>query len=64
MYLGKKLEAFAERKCEYAQLCINTMHGLRGLHGSIMSEQNHSRTLCHLNDGCTQIQKYDEQPTT
>ena len=58
------MEAFAERKCEYAQLCINTMHGWRGLHGRSISKQNHSSTLCHLDDSHTKINKYCEQPIT
>ena len=59
-----KLETFAEPKFKYAQFCINMMHESRGLHGSSMSEQNHSNTLCHLNYGHTKINKYCEQPIT
>ena len=64
MYLETKLEAFDERKCEYYQYCINNIHGLRGLYGLIMSEKNHSITLCCLNDAHTKIHKYCEQPIT
>ena len=49
--LEKNLDVFAGEKKEYAQFCINKMRGSRGLHGSSMSEQNHSSALCHLNDG-------------
>ena len=62
MNLEKKLEAFSDHKCEYAQFCIKTMHGLRGFYGSSMYEQNYSITLYHLNDSRNKINKYCEQP--
>ena len=46
--LDRKLEDFAEGKCEYAQFCTNAMHISRGLHGSSMPEKKYSRTLRHL----------------
>ena len=55
MDLETKLEAFADYKCEYVQLCINAMNVSRGLHGSIMSEKTHSSALCHLNDSHNRI---------
>ena len=64
MDLETKLEAFSECKCEYSQFYINTMHGSKVLHGSSMSNQKHSITLCHMNDGHTKIKKYCEQPIT
>jgi len=62
--LEKKLEVCAEEKETYAQSCLDKTKGARGLHGSSMSEQNHSSTLCHLNDGHTKNNKYCEQPIT
>ena len=40
------------------------MAGSRGLHGSSVSEQNHSSTLCHLNDGHSKDNQYCEEPIT
>jgi len=45
------LETFARENHQYSQYLINEMEGSRGLHGSSVSEQNHSSSLCHLNDG-------------
>ena len=43
--LGKLLEIFAQEKETYAQFCLYKIKGTRGLHGSSMSNQNHSSTL-------------------
>ena len=64
MELEKKLEVCAEEKETYAQSCLDKIKGARGLHGSSMSEQNHSIQLNHLNDGHTDKSKYCKQPIT
>ena len=62
--LEATLDEFANANAEYSQFAINKMAGSRGLHGSSVSEQNHSSTLCHLNDGHSKDNQYCEEPIT
>ena len=62
--LEAKLHKFASENAEYSQYQIDKMPGSRGLHGSSVSEQNHSSTLCHLNDGRSKDNEYCEAPIT
>ena len=59
-----KLEAFASKRHEYAQYCIDMMPGSRGRHGSSNSESNHSSVLCHMNDGHKKTNEYSEEVIT
>ena len=43
---------------------IDQMPGSRDLHGSSISEQNHSSCLCYLNDEQSSDNKYCEDPVT
>ena len=62
--LEHKLDEFASKKHTYAEYCLDQTKGTRGLHGSSMSEQNHSSVLCNLNDGDRKVNKYQEYPVT
>jgi len=64
MQLEKKLDEFAEMRCTYAAYCLDQMKGSKGLHGSSMSEQNHSSVLCYLNNGRKGINEYCEEVFT
>ncbi|KAL7527953.1 hypothetical protein ACHAWF_002375 [Thalassiosira exigua] len=44
-------EVFIGQKMTYAENELRLIPGNRGLRGSVMSEQNHSSVLVHLNDG-------------
>ena len=62
--LEDKLEEFTSYNHEYSQYKIDDMARSSGLHGSLVSEQNHSSSLCHLNDGQIPNNKYCEDPAT
>ena len=62
--LEKLFKICAQEKETYAQFRLDKIKGTRGLHGSSMSEKNHSSTLCFLNDGHTKNNKYCEQSIT
>ena len=62
--LEETLELFASECDLYSQYHIDEMIGSRGLHGSSVSEQNHSSSLCHLNDAKTPDNQYCEEPMT
>ncbi len=64
MLREQKFEIFANPHQEYSQFQLDMMKGSRGLHGSSMSEQNHSSILCTLNDGHTKNNTYCEEPMT
>ena len=62
--LEETLEPFASECDQYSQYHIDEMVGSRGLHGSSVSEQNHSSSLCHLKDAKTPDNQYCEEPMT
>ena len=62
--LEETLELYASECDLYSQYHIDEMIGSRGLHGSSVSEQNHSSSLCHLNDKKTPDNQYCEEPMT
>lgn len=61
LQLEKKLDEFANMKWTYAAYCLDQIKGTKGLHGSSMSEQNHSSVLCYLNNGRQGINEYCEE---
>ena len=62
--LEATLEQVACENAEYSKFQIDKMSGSRGLHGSSVSKQNHSSTLCHLTDGKSKDNQYGKEPVT
>ena len=59
-----ELTRFRDGKDHYASFIIAKKRLKRGNHSSTISEINHSRVICWLNDGDRQGNKYTEDPHT
>ena len=60
--LESDLLKFTEKGKTYAQYCLDAIPGNGGLHGNTASEQNHSSTLCFLNNGNKKENNFCEHP--
>lgn len=58
------LEHFLSLCCNYSEFMLNEISGNRGLHGSAVSEQNHSSILIYLNYGLKGKNMYYQHPIT
>ncbi len=58
------LEHFQSLCSNYSEYMLKEIIGNRGLHGSAVSEQNHSSVLIYLNEGLQGKNMYYQQPIT